>query len=94
MDLIKDSFTSLIADASGAASAFGSWFMKTANEKAPDIVEKTKGVLNKTKTVTLEAYDKASDAAKKAGGAIEEFIEKQMGTEELKEPETAGTTTQ
>lgn len=52
--------------------------MKTANDKAPDIAEKTKAAFVRTKTVTLEAIDKASDAAKKATGAIEEFIEKQM----------------
>ncbi len=52
--------------------------MKTANDKAPDIVEKTKIAISKTRTVTLDAYGKATDVAKKATGAIEEFIEKQM----------------
>jgi hypothetical protein len=81
LDLLKDSFSSLISDATGAASAFGSWFVKTANEKAPEIVEKSKVAFVRTKTATLEAYDKASEAAKKASGALEEFIEKQMGDE-------------
>ena len=67
----QDPLGSLIS----GASAFGTWFSKTAHAKAPELMEKTKVAFSKTKTVTLEAYDKASIAAKKAGVVVEEFID-------------------
>jgi hypothetical protein len=75
----------LLTSASSAATALGSWFSAKTNEakeRAPELIEKTKvlskDVFNRTKTLTLEAYDKASDAAKKAGTAVEGFVEKTM----------------
>ena len=38
----------------------------------------SKDMYSRTKTLTLEAYDKASDAAKKATDAVEGFVEKQL----------------
>lgn len=38
----------------------------------------SKDMYSRTKTLTLEAYDKASDAAKKAADTVEVFVEKQM----------------
>ena len=76
------SLSSLIANASSAASAFGNWFTSTAREKAPDLYDKTsrlsQDVYEKTKIVASDALEKTVVLTKKASFAVEQFVEKQL----------------
>lgn len=73
-----DPLGSLISGATGAATAFGSWFRATAKEKAPDLYEKGSVALSKTKVVATGALQKTVTYTKKASMAVEEFVEKQL----------------
>ena len=52
----------------------------------------SKDMYSRTKTLTLEAYDKASDAAKKASDAVEGFVEKQLNEKGGPNTEVTGAT--
>ena len=73
-----DPLGSLISGATGAATAFGSWFKATAKEKAPDLYEKGSVALSKTKVLATGALQNTVTYTKKASMAVEEFVEKKL----------------
>ena len=83
--LPDDTFGSLITGATGAASALGSWFTskaKAAQDKAPELFEKTskmsQDVFTKTKTAATGAFEKTAVFAKQASMAVEQFVEQKL----------------
>ena len=91
-----DPLASFVADATSAAKSFGTWFKTTVNEKAPGLIEKTQkisqDVYSKSKVVATDVFEKTTIAVKRAGTAVEGFIESKLensGGEKAEETQTS-----